>query len=140
MAKVAITDGPLPSPCWVSSYASNGRGYTYVNVDRRKVYAHRLSYEHHVGPIPAGLQLDHLCRTPACCNPAHLEPVTSQENQRRAIAAGSRRIEQCKHGHSLDDAYINKKGHRSCRTCARAAMKAYDRTHPGRRRIKKQRA
>jgi hypothetical protein len=40
-------------------------------------------YERHIGPIPEGLQLDHLCRNRACINPAHLEPVTNLENLRR---------------------------------------------------------
>jgi hypothetical protein len=47
------------------------------------VPAHRLFYEERYGPIPEGHQLDHLCRQPACVNPAHLEPVTQTENIRR---------------------------------------------------------
>jgi hypothetical protein len=49
--------------------------------------AHRFYYEQHVGPIPEGLQLDHLCRNTRCVNPAHLEPVTGAENMRRRVAA-----------------------------------------------------
>jgi hypothetical protein len=49
--------------------------------------AHRCSYITHVGAIPDGLELDHLCRNPPCINPAHLEPVTRRENLRRARAA-----------------------------------------------------
>jgi hypothetical protein len=46
-------------------------------------YAHRRSYERDVGPIPEGLQIDHLCAERACINPDHLQPVTARENIRR---------------------------------------------------------
>lgn len=49
--------------------------------------AHRVVYEALVGPIPDGLQLDHVCRNRACVNPAHLEPVTALENTRRSALA-----------------------------------------------------
>ena len=47
------------------------------------VLAHRYSYEQVRGDIPAGLGLDHLCRTPACVNPWHAEPVTQAVNNER---------------------------------------------------------
>lgn len=58
--------------------------------DNRMVRAHRWVYEHLVGPIPDGMQLDHLCRNTKCVNPDHLEPVTQQENiARKPRAVGS---------------------------------------------------
>lgn len=39
------------------------------------------------GPVPAPLEIDHLCRNPACCNPAHLEAVTRSVNALRGHAA-----------------------------------------------------
>jgi hypothetical protein len=47
---------------------------------------HRAMYEVMVGPIPEGMELDHLCFNPACCNPAHLEPVTRLVNMQRSHA------------------------------------------------------
>lgn len=84
---------------------------------RPKVYAHRHAYATLVGPVPDGLQLDHLCRRTLCVNPTHLEPVTARVNKRRATEI----IEQCRRGHPLaaGNVYRDGRGWRSCRTCRR---------------------
>lgn len=53
---------------------------------RRTLYVHRVVYQMWRGPVPPGLELDHLCRNKACCNPLHLEPVTRSVNVRRGLA------------------------------------------------------
>lgn len=71
--------------CWLWTGSTNGRGYGHVRVNMCLTYAHRLSYEMSVGPIPEGLQIDHLCGNTLCVNPEHLEVVTAVENQLRAV-------------------------------------------------------
>lgn len=72
--------------CWLWAGARLDAGYGYLEVDGKRVLAHRVSYELTYGPIPPGLVIDHLCRMPQCINPAHLEAVTWAEN----IARGKR--------------------------------------------------
>lgn len=93
-------------------------GYGVLSLRGREVYAHRMVYEECFGLIPAGLQIDHLCRNRACVNPAHLEPVTHLENQRRGAAAKR----SCKYGHDWSDpknVYVRNNGRRWCAACAR---------------------
>lgn len=94
-------DGPIPAldpslgPCWLwmGSRFGGPRG-GYGNIKRggagsqsaAPVMAHVVAYEIHVGPVPDGLELDHLCDNKICVNPAHLEPVTHSENLRRGYA------------------------------------------------------
>lgn len=74
--------------CWVWQLCKNPEGYGRIN--RREWGAprpaHRVYYERFKGPIPTGLELDHLCRNPACVNPDHLEPVTAAQNVQRGRA------------------------------------------------------
>lgn len=70
--------------CWMWRGSIMDRGYPQF-WDGRVWRAHRWAYEHWVGPIPAGLTLDHLCKRKVCVNPAHLEPVTFGENFSRYL-------------------------------------------------------
>lgn len=70
--------------CWLVTGCDNGLGYGLIYSEGRSVVTHRVMWEHLRGPIPEGLELDHLCRNTNCCNPDHLEPVTHAENLRRA--------------------------------------------------------
>lgn len=69
--------------CLIWTRSLTGDGYAQIRVDGRLVLVHRLAYELERGPIPAGLELDHLCRTRHCLNVSHIEPVTHAENLRR---------------------------------------------------------
>lgn len=70
--------------CWLWT-ASTRNGYGQFFDGERIEYAHRFVYARFVGPLMPGLKIDHLCRTPACVNPAHLELVTNAENIRRGL-------------------------------------------------------
>jgi len=84
---------PDASGCWLWSGARNRAGYGVIGINLASKLAHRISYEAFVGPVPEGLELDHLCKTKACVNPAHLEPVTRAENVKRGWPDRKRRAE-----------------------------------------------
>src|SRR4029450_11365300 len=90
-AKVQFTPGG-----WLWTAAPGRGGCGDAGVRGRRWRAHRLFYTWLVGAIPAGLELDHRCRQPACVRPAHLEAVTHRENMRRGVQMART---QCRHGH-----------------------------------------
>lgn len=108
------------TPCipWTGRLSSDG----YGRIGRD--FAHRRAYVAARGPIPAGLELDHLCRLRRCVNPDHLEPVTHAENMARS--SGALKTE-CIHGHPFDEAntYRRPDGTRDCRACVRARVAKY---------------
>ena len=85
--------------------------------------AHRVAYEIAVGPIPVGLEIDHLCRTTQCVNPRHLEPVTHAENKRRRYATYTECVNG--HGYTTENTYTRPDGTRDCRTCIRVRVASY---------------
>lgn len=120
--------------CWewtgyVMSPETPGKGHGRVRVDGRKVLVHRWVWEHLVGPIPAHLELDHLCRNNRCCNPDHLEPVTHRVNVLRgnAPAAHHARQTHCGQGHEFtpENTKTDSRGNRCCRTCNRGWQRNY---------------
>lgn len=68
------------SGCHLWTAYKNESGYGRLTIDKRLRYAHRVSYAHHVGPIPDGMMIDHMCFTPACVNPEHMRLVTNKQN------------------------------------------------------------
>lgn len=104
--------------CWVYIGFKNKKGYgSFLGK-----WVHRVTYQEMIGPIPDGFDIDHLCKNRSCCNPAHLEPVTHQENVRRGDTGNPQRGRtHCPSGHeySKENTKIEANGSRSCRTCKR---------------------
>lgn len=108
--------GPIPDPdsrvfyepntgchlwCGMQTSSRGGAPYGIVVVLRRKVRAHVFFWERAHGPVPNGLELDHLCRQTLCVNDEHLEPVTRRVNALRGIGASAINAKKthCVHGH-----------------------------------------
>jgi hypothetical protein len=111
--------------CWEWQAAKDTKGYGVFNLRGVLVRAHRFAYETLMGPVPEGLELDHLCRNRICVFPGHLEPVTHRVNHARGDASIRRSITaaqqtHCKRNHAFtrENTYRDKKtGARTCRTC-----------------------
>jgi hypothetical protein len=125
----------LPWECWpwlAGTIKSHKALYGQISLKgaKKHVLAHRAAWEFLVGPIPQRLTIDHLCHNTLCCNPYHMELVTSKENLLRgnAISAQNRRKTHCPQGHLYDpeNTYLvrrSKTPHRvdrTCRICNRA--------------------
>jgi hypothetical protein len=121
MSRVVIAD----TGCWEWQGTLSVRGYGRIKIAGASKSVHRVSYAEFVGPLVDGLTIDHLCRNRRCCNPLHLEQVTSAENTLRGMgpAALHARQTHCKRGHELTPDNIipssAKIGTRQCWTCLR---------------------
>lgn len=114
---------------WTGGNRGGKREYGRVWLNGALHYAHRLTYQIDRGPILDEHVIDHLCRTPSCCNPAHLEQVTQSINLKRSDLGRARgcvghygaMLTHCKDGHPFDavNTHFKRNGRRVCRACAR---------------------
>lgn len=112
------------------THGGNGYGQFSGKPNTNAFLAHRFAYELMVGPIPEGLQIDHLCRIKNCVNPDHLEAVTPRENVRRHYAA-LEPATHCIRGHEYTLATVYEfRGKRYCRTCRNEYMRRYLAANP----------
>jgi hypothetical protein len=109
-AKVRKTDG-----CWLWTAARSSTGYGVFAIAKSGCSAHRVIYELLHGPVPADMEIDHLCGQRLCVNPAHLEAVSRSINKRRSR---NRDETKCKRGHPRATGG-------SCKTCRDAFARAF---------------
>ena len=113
--------------CWEWTQYVSYYGYGQARSNGKHIQAHRLSYEHYVGPIAPKMQIDHTCSVKHCVNPDHLQQVTACENMNLAVEKKENyRSAQthCKRGHEYnkDNSYRHKppgriSAARVCRVC-----------------------
>lgn len=123
--------------CWTVPGRGGRRGVLRVKLGGESVLAHRVVYQWLVGPIGAGLVVDHLCGNGGCLNPLHMEPVTVRENTRRGRAGWKdRQKTHCGKGHPLSGQNLalvyDERGEvrrRVCRTCRALAQRAWYERH-----------
>lgn len=130
------SDEGYATPCLVWTAAVDTSGYAVTCVtfgtgrrNLRIITGHRLSHLIFKGPIPDGLEIDHLCRVRRCINPEHLEAVTCAENLRRSPIMGAGKT-HCLRGHSLSGKAVNtttKPGKRICLACHRIRQREWRR-------------
>jgi hypothetical protein len=117
---------------WLWQRYIHPNGYGCIGLKTyRSQWAHRVSYEVFVGPIPQGLTIDHLCRIQRCVNPDHLEAVTQRENTLRAptaLATINAAKTRCLRGHEFTASNTKPVGagaRRACRMCLAMHQRAY---------------
>lgn len=96
--------------CWEWKAGTTAAGYGEFMFRGKMLYAHRVAYELHFGPIPAGKKVRHKCDNPPCCRPDHLLIGTQADNVRDMIERGrDRKAVGLDHGRSkLDPEKIRK--------------------------------
>lgn len=123
----------MTGSCWIWTGTVNRSGHG-MSCKKPKfginsALVHRIFYETMVEHIPQGMEIDHLCRNPPCCNPSHMQVVTSKENFLRGnnpCAINSRKT-HCPKGHELipENLTQRKNGRRECKECLRLRSQKY---------------
>lgn len=122
---------PDLGPCILWVKADDGKGYGVAWYDDKLRKAHTVAWELINGPVPSGLELDHLCRVTLCVNPAHTEPVTHAENLARgdspsAVAHRTGRCVAGRHDLTGENIYVNPNGRGiECRACRNERSQAW---------------
>jgi len=132
-------NGPIPAhrpelgPCWIwkGHLTYHGYGRVCKGTPAKRYQAHVVAFVTLRGPIPAGLEPDHLCFIRKCVNPWHIEPVTHKVNSLRGNSplAQNARKTYCKRGHPFNEQNTRRSsgGGRVCRICSQMLKKEWRR-------------
>lgn len=126
--------------CWIWHGTPGRSGYGFFTPGGSP---HRFAYQHFIGPIPEGFQVDHTCHNldlscrglgtkcphRKCANPDHLDAVTASVNIRRAIGEPT----HCRHGHELTPENTRIRSYRRTREC-RICIKEWGRRSDAKKR------
>jgi hypothetical protein len=122
MTSVYWSHVQVTSGCWPWTGYKNAKGYGFHG----SATAHAIMYKAVYGPVPRGMNIDHVCNNTSCVKPSHLAAVTPRANVLRGktVAAFNAAKTHCKRGHEFteDNIYRSKFG-RQCKTCVRARQR-----------------
>ncbi len=132
-----------PNGCIIWTGYTDRDNYGDIKIDGKHLRVHRAVYQLLVSPLPTAAQVDHSCHNAdancpggptclhrRCLNPHHLDAVTNRENNlRSAVSTAGRNFRKthCWRGHAFtaEHSYVDSRGHRICRTCARIRYSAW---------------
>jgi len=122
------------TPCIEWTGGRFAGGYGYVQLGGRSLRAHRVEWERHYGPIPAGMVVCHRCDNPPCINVEHLFLGTMQDNMTDMVSKGrhwNSRKKQCLKGHAFseENTYRTPAGNRVCKHCRDSRIRDFKARH-----------
>jgi len=123
LKKVAVNP---ENGCWEWKAYKNPEGYGKVTLYHGEdgyssYYTHRLVYQSLVGPIPEGMEIDHICENRSCCNPVHLRVLTHLQNVQR----GKWIKRPCPHGPETERYDWRTTGCGACKECKKESNREY---------------
>jgi hypothetical protein len=77
---------------WLGYVGKDGYGRQFKTKDRVSTLVHVNSFVRNKGPVPDGMEIDHVCRNRRCINPDHLRAITHKENVPKGEGVASAKL------------------------------------------------